>query len=197
MAIQLRDSGEICRSACANQAGGKSLASTTFRKATTAVRLRGREAFFAISHHDVIGSTAHQLDTSFGIGSVRNDITCADAMACRYAKSIDVLKQSDGRFEVAVTTAKNRDWGIEAHKWNFSFHSIGASGMPAVIALHLQGFASGSTAFLSKRERTASARRDRTESPTSAAMIVGVNTDPTERSEPRSRTSPSPAPESE
>src|ERR1019366_8613912 len=62
---------------------------------------------------------------------------------------------------------------------------------------HLWRLAYPSTFFLSKRERTTSARRDRAESPTSAAIIVGVNTDLTESSEPRSRTSPSPAPESE
>ena len=106
--------------------GGKSLAGTAFRKATTAVRLRGRQAFFAISHYGVIGSTAHQFDTRFRIRSIRNDITGADAMTCRYAKSIELLKQSGGRFVVAVTTAKNCDRRIDAHKRHLSFHDVGA-----------------------------------------------------------------------
>jgi hypothetical protein len=32
------------------------------------------------------------------------------------------LNKSEGRFEIAVTAAKNRDWRIEADKWYFSFH---------------------------------------------------------------------------
>jgi hypothetical protein len=71
----------------------------------------------------MIGGIAHQFDTSFSIGSVRNDITGADAMTCRYAKSLHELNQSEGRFKIAVTAAKNRDWRIEANKWHFRFHS--------------------------------------------------------------------------
>src|ERR1019366_378148 len=104
---------------------GQSLAGTAFRKTTTAIRLGSRKAFFAISHPDVLGSAAYEPDTGFGVRSVGDDITRANAVACRYAKPINVSDKGKRRFEVAVTTAKNRDWRVEAHERHFSFHRIG------------------------------------------------------------------------
>ena len=115
------------------------MAGTAFRKTTTAVRLGSRKAFFAISHHDVLRSAAHQLDAGFGVRSVGDDITRANAVACRYPKSLNVSDKGNCRFEVAVATAKNRYWRVEAHERHFSFHRIGTPVDLLVIAVSASG----------------------------------------------------------